>query len=127
MQDQRPKLISLGLIMSFPLPAFLSGMHRATGFVMSIVGLPLMLFLLQQSLVDKAQFDAWRAILSHPLAKLVYLGFFWAYAHHFCAGIRFFFIDFERCIDLKGARRSSYVVFAVSLLATALFGAYLVC
>ena len=66
-----------------------------------------------------------RQYLGHPLVKLVLLGFTWAFLHHLCAGIRYLFLDVHKGIDLPTARATSFVVFAASLLLTAVFGAKL--
>ena len=63
-----------------------------------------------------------QAILAQPLVKLLLLGLIWAYLHHFCAGIRFLFLDVQRGIELAPARRSSIVVLVVSLALTLLVG-----
>jgi succinate dehydrogenase / fumarate reductase, cytochrome b subunit len=54
--------------------------------------------------------------------KLGLLVFAWAYAHHFCAGIRFLLLDVHKGIDLRSARRSSVLVLVVSLALTAWLG-----
>ena len=61
----------------------------------------------------------------HPLVKLALLGYLWAYLHHFCAGIRYLFLDIHKGIDLPAARKTSYAVLAVSLGSTAILGARL--
>ena len=37
-----------------------------------------------------------KAAFAHPLAKLVLIGFVWAYLHHFCAGIRYLLLDLHQ-------------------------------
>jgi succinate dehydrogenase / fumarate reductase cytochrome b subunit len=49
----------------------------------------------------------------------------WAYCHHFCAGIRFLFLDLDKGVDRITARRSSIMVLVVSLGLTAWLGAKL--
>ena len=51
------------------------------------------------------------------------LVFIWAFCHHFCAGIRYLFLDLDKGIDLRTARITSWLVIGVSLVLTALFGA----
>jgi succinate dehydrogenase / fumarate reductase cytochrome b subunit len=63
-----------------------------------------------------------RSYLAMPIAKLGLLLFIWAYAHHFCAGIRFLLLDLNKGIELPQARMTSYMVFAASFLLTAFFG-----
>ena len=49
----------------------------------------------------------------------------WCYCHHFCAGIRFLFLDIDKGIDTETARATSIVVIVAGLALTALFGARL--
>ena len=63
-----------------------------------------------------------KAGFAHPVAKLVLIGFAWAYLHHFCAGIRYLLLDLHQGIDLEPARRSSAVVLVVSLALTLIVG-----
>ena len=58
----------------------------------------------------------------NPLVKLILLGLLWAYLHHFCAGIRFLFLDLHKGIDLKSAVLSSKIVFGVSIALTLIVG-----
>ena len=62
------------------------------------------------------------ATLAHPLWKLVLLGLAWAFLHHLCAGIRHLFLDVHIGIELAPARRSSVIVFVVSLALTLIVG-----
>jgi succinate dehydrogenase / fumarate reductase cytochrome b subunit len=54
--------------------------------------------------------------------KLVFLGFVWAYMHHFFAGIRYLLLDVHIGIDLAPARMSAKIVMAMGLIATVLIG-----
>ena len=42
------------------------------------------------------------------LVKLALLVLVWAYCHHFCAGIRFLFLDLDKGVDLATARLTSW-------------------
>lgn len=120
MQKKRPKHLNLMQI-RLPLPGVLSILHRVSGAGMFLI-LPVLLYILQASLSSPADFESYKACLTHPVSKLFLLGVVWAYSHHFCAGIRYLLIDVHCCADLKGARISTYVVFAVSLVVTAIVG-----
>jgi succinate dehydrogenase / fumarate reductase cytochrome b subunit len=63
-----------------------------------------------------------KAAFAHPVAKLVLIGFAWAYLHHLCAGIRYLLLDLHRGIDLESARRSSAVVLVVGVALTLVVG-----
>lgn len=120
MNKRRPKHLALHKI-QFPLPSYVSVLHRASGAVL-FLALPLLLLLLDQSLRSIETYTNLTEWLAHPLIKLVLLGVIWAILHHFCAGIRYLLIDLHLLHGLAGARASSWWVLAVSLTLTVIFG-----
>ena len=117
----RPRPVYLNLLaIRQPVPAIVSILHRISGALLFLFGIPLLLAAVAWSLGTPEQFQALSALLSHPLARLVLLGLAWAYLHHFCAGIRYLLLDLHVGDDLAPARRSSVVVLAVSLALTLL-------
>jgi len=119
----RPRPVYLNLIgIRLPLPGIVSFLHRVSGAVLFLLGIPLLLLAVQCSLGSAEQFASLRSALAHPLGKLVTIGFVWAYLHHFCAGIRFLLLDLHVADDLAPARRSSAAVLAVSLALTLVVG-----
>lgn len=120
MNKRRPKHLALHKI-QFPLPSYVSVLHRASGAVL-FLALPLLLLLLDQSLRSIETYTSLTEWLAHPLIKLVLLGVIWAILHHFCAGIRYLLIDLHLLHGLSGARASSWWVLAVSLTLTVIFG-----
>lgn len=123
MKKPRPKHLDLAKI-RLPLPGFMSILHRISGAGLFLM-LPLLIWLLQLSLESPQSFETFKAVVAHPLAKLILLGLLWAYLHHFCMGIRFLFLDMNIGVDLKPARASAWAVLAVSLALTAILGAKL--
>jgi succinate dehydrogenase / fumarate reductase cytochrome b subunit len=99
-------------------------LHRISGALLFVFAAWL-LYLLDSSLASAERYDAIKASLAHPLAKLVLLGLLWAYLHHLCAGIRYLFLDIHKGIDLPTARVTSVIVLVVSLALTALLGGVL--
>ena len=119
----RPRPVYLDLVrIRLPLPGLVSILHRVSGAALFLVGIPLALVGLQSSLGPGDAFAGVQALLAQPLIKLLLLGLIWAYLHHFCAGIRFLFLDVQRGIELAPARRSSIVVLVVSLALSVLVG-----
>ncbi|MFT4174161.1 MAG: succinate dehydrogenase, cytochrome b556 subunit [Rhodocyclaceae bacterium] len=116
----RPKHLNVMQI-RLPLPGVLSIFHRVSGAGLFLC-LPLILFLFGASLGTPEQFETYRAVIANPLVKLVLLGLLWAYLHHFCAGIRFLFMDVHVGVDLPTARMSAAICFAVSLALTVIVG-----
>jgi succinate dehydrogenase / fumarate reductase, cytochrome b subunit len=122
----KPRPVYLNLVqIRLPLPGFVSILHRISGAALFLIGIPLGLYALQESLASPDAFARLAAIFSKPLAKLVLIGLIWAYLHHFCAGIRFLLLDLDQGIQLKQARQSSVIVLVVSLVLAVIIGARL--
>jgi succinate dehydrogenase / fumarate reductase, cytochrome b subunit len=121
----RPKYLSLTALLfeiRLPLPGWVSILHRISGALLFFPFTAWLLYLLDASLASEAGFQHIQSYLSLPVAKLGLLVFVWAYCHHFCAGIRYLFLDLNKGIELHTARTTSVVVLVVSLLLTAFFG-----
>ncbi len=125
----RPKYLSLTALLfeiRQPIPAWVSILHRISGALLFFPFAAWLLFMLDRSLASEAGFDAIKGhYLQLLLVKLGMLAFIWAYAHHFCAGIRFLLLDLNKGIELRQARMSSVVVLLASLAITAIFGSRL--
>jgi len=120
----RPKYLSLSALLfeiRLPLPGWVSILHQVSGLLLFLAVLWL-LFMLDRSLASEAGFESVRRYAGLPLVKLSLLVLIWAYCHHFCAGIRFLFLDLDKGVDLARARLTSVVVLAVSLALTAWLG-----
>lgn len=105
-----------------PLAGIVSILHRVSGALMFLVGIPFVLYLFDQSLTSELSFERYRALVSHWFAKLVLLALVWAYLHHFCAGIRYLVMDVHLALEKEQARTSAAIVAAVSLALTAVVG-----
>jgi succinate dehydrogenase / fumarate reductase cytochrome b subunit len=119
-KKKRPVWYNLSPL-NLPVPGLVSIFHRVSGILL-FLGLVWFLFLLDMSLGSETGFVRFRAYVGHPLVKLSLLGFLWAYLHHFCAGIRYLFLDIDKGVGLSAARASSYAVLVVSLALTVLLG-----
>jgi len=122
----KPRPVYLNLVqIRLPLPGVVSILHRISGFAMLVVGIPVGLYALQQSLGSADAFASLKSLFAHPLGKLVLIGLAWAYIHHFCAGIRFLLLDLDKGIELKPARQSSLIVLVVGIALTLIVAARL--
>jgi succinate dehydrogenase / fumarate reductase cytochrome b subunit len=121
MPNSRPRYLNL-LEIRLPLPALVSILHRVSGAALFLL-IPLLLYLLQLSLQSPETFGAFKALVAHPLMKLLLIGLAWAYLHHFCAGVRHLALDLHIGTELGAARASSWAVLAVSIVLTIVFGA----
>jgi succinate dehydrogenase / fumarate reductase cytochrome b subunit len=127
-KKNRPKYLSLPAILfqiRLPVPGLVSILHRISGALLVLPFAAWALYLLDSSLRSESGFEAIRSYFQLPLVKLGMLLFIWAYCHHFCAGIRYLFLDIDVGIELRPARISSFVVLLVSLALTAILGAKL--
>jgi len=116
----RPVWYNLNLL-NLPVPGLVSIFHRISG-VLLFVGLIWLLFLLDMSLSSEADFERFKSYVSLPIVKLALLVLVWAYCHHFCAGIRYLFLDLDKGVDRETARLTSWLVLAASLALTAALG-----
>jgi succinate dehydrogenase / fumarate reductase cytochrome b subunit len=113
----RPVYLNLFSIRQ-PLPAIVSILHRISGALLFLIGIPLLLWVVQRSLASPEAWAQMRATLSHPVSKLVLVVLTWAYLHHLIAGIRHLVMDLHWGMDLKSARTSSAVTMVLALLLT---------
>lgn len=115
----KPRPVYLDLLsIRQPLPAIVSILHRISGAVLFLVGIPFVLWMTQRALASPQGWEAMRAALGHPLAKLVLLVLAWAYLHHFIAGLRHLVMDLHIGMTLKSARTSAAVTMVIALLLT---------
>ena len=110
---KRPKNLDLTTI-RLPLPGKVSILHRVSGAGLFLC-FPILLWLFGASLTSPETFATFKALFSTLPAKVILAGLIWAYAHHFCAGIRFLLLDLHVGIEKEAARKSAAVVFAVSI------------
>jgi succinate dehydrogenase / fumarate reductase, cytochrome b subunit len=125
----RPKYLSLPALLfeiRMPVPAWVSILHRISGALLFLPFSAWLLYMLDTSLGSEQGFryiaDQY---LQLPLVKAGLIVFIWSYCHHFCAGIRFLFLDLDKGIELRPARLSAAIVIIAGLLLTALIGARL--
>jgi succinate dehydrogenase / fumarate reductase cytochrome b subunit len=124
----RPRIRNIGIAdlirYRLPVPGVVSILHRISGLLLVLL-LPLLLWLFELSLSSDRSFDRLMAFCQGTIARLVLLVLGWALLHHVCAGVRYLLLDVHVGIDKPAARRSSWIVFAVSLPLAAIFGLYL--
>ena len=121
---KRPKNLDLTTI-KLPLPAKVSILHRVSGAGLFLC-LPLLLWLFGASVTSPECFATFKSVAAAWPAKVIFAGLIWAYAHHFCAGIRFLLLDLHVGIEKEAAFKSSLAVLVVSIpLAVILWGVLL--
>ena len=116
----RPKYYDLNLA-HLPPPGIVSILHRISGALLFLF-IPVFLYLLQGSLASEQEFARWKSFFSAPFCKLVAIGLFYLYAHHFFAGIRYLLLDLHIGIEKAPSRTSANIVLILGLLAALVFG-----
>ena len=120
----RPKYLNLQALLfeiRLPVSGWVSILHRISGALL-FAALLWLLWMLDRSLTSEASFERIRHYAGLWPVKLSLLVLVWAYCHHFCAGIRFLFLDLDKGIEKETARKTSVVVLVASLALTAFLG-----
>ena len=123
MNKKRPVNLDLGS-MKFPPMAVTSILHRVSGVVLFIL-LPVMIFLLSQSLHSEEMFNQVKIKLSEPYYKLIVWVFSTALAFHILAGIRHMIMDIGFGEELHTGRRTSILVIVLTAVATIFLGMWI--
>ena len=115
----KPRPVYLNLLaIRLPLSALVSILHRASGALLFLIGIPLLLWTVQSALATVEAWSAIRAALAQPFAKLVLLLLVGAYLLHLLAGVRHLVMDLHIGMNLASARRSAAVVLVLALVLT---------
>jgi succinate dehydrogenase / fumarate reductase, cytochrome b subunit len=113
----RPVYLNLFAI-RMPLPAVVSILHRASGALLFLVGIPLLLLLAQRALASPEGWAHMQAAFALPLVKIGAIVLSWAFLHHLLAGIRHVLMDVHVGTELHAARQSAAFVVVLAVLLT---------
>ena len=115
----KPRPIYLNLMaIRQPVPAIVSILHRISGVLLILVGIPVLLWFVDATLASPERYAAVYGALTSWFGRLVLLGLAWSVFHHVLAGIRHLLLDIHVGLDLAPARRSAVIVLVVALLLT---------
>jgi len=106
--DNRPVYLNLFKI-RLPTTGIVSFAHRVSG-VFLFLAIPFSIFLLDLSVTSAQGFEHSMQMLQRPVMQLILLILAWALVHHFLAGIRYLFLDFDIGIDKAGSNKSAWSV-----------------
>jgi len=111
-----------------PVPGVLSILHRVSGALLFAL-LPAILWLFDLSLRSQASYTRLQQFTGSWLVKVALAALAWSLLHHLAAGIRYLLLDLDLGVERAAARRSAWIVFAVSLplaacAALAIFGVF---
>lgn len=123
MNKKRPVNLNLTTI-KFPLPAIVSILHRISGVILFLL-IPLLLWVLDNSLFSENSFDTVQAIANIWLVKLLVFVSMTALIYHLFAGIRHLLMDTGWGETLPAARKSAKVVIGLTVLVMILLGIWL--
>lgn len=110
--------ITPGVGYRLALPGIVSILHRLSGVLMFLVGIPFVLYLLQNSITSELSFQTYKSVVGSWIGKLVLLVLLWSFFHHLVAGIRFLLLDLHVGMERQQAANSARLVLAVSILLT---------
>lgn len=96
-----------------PITGWVSILHRVSGAGLFLT-FPVGVWALARSLSGEAGFQQVAESLAHPMVKGGLLILFWAFAHHFLAGLRHLALDMHWGVQRVQARTSSAWVLMLS-------------
>lgn len=105
---KRPVYLNL-LRIRLPVGGVVSILHRVTGVVLVLL-LPLLLYVLQQSLADANAYARIVAAFGSPVGRVAVFVVTLMLAHHFFAGIRHLLLDIDIGVSRIAARRGAWLV-----------------
>ena len=123
MNQKRPVNLDLTTL-HFPIMAITSILHRISGIGIFFL-LPYMMYFLHQSLSSPETFLDLQYQLQHPFNKLLIWVFSSALAYHLMAGIRHIIGDFGYGETVNVAKKSAYVLLALTVVATIALGVWI--
>lgn len=120
MNKKRPVNLDL-MSLKFPPMAIASILHRVSGVILFIL-LPVIIFLLGQSLHSAEGFAQASSMLAHPCYKVTLWAFSAAMGYHILAGIRHLLMDMGFGEHLHAARCTAILVIVLALILTIFLG-----
>ena len=119
MTDNRPVYLNLFKI-RLPTTGIVSFAHRVSG-VFLFLAIPFSIYLLDLSVTSTQGFEHSMQMLQRPVMQLILLILAWALVHHFLAGIRYLFLDFDIGIDKAGSNKSAWSVIVTEVCIMAVY------
>jgi succinate dehydrogenase / fumarate reductase, cytochrome b subunit len=115
----KPRPVYLNLFaIRMPLPSVVSILHRASGALLFVVGIPLLLWTLQRALASPESWTEMRSVLQSPLSRVIAVVLAWAFIHHLFAGIRHLLLDVHVGVELASARRAAALTMVLAVVLT---------
>ena len=109
MHSKQPPVNLNLLSIRFPVTAFVSILHRITGFVL-FISLPFCLYLLEHTLTKAVPGQDLTDLFSYLGTKVVLFMVLLSLGHHLFAGIRYLLLDIDIGVLRQSARRSAWMI-----------------
>ena len=123
MKDKRPVNLDLAS-MRFPITAYASGLHRASG-VFNFIGIAVLLWMLDASLQSEQGFDSVVELLASPIAKLVVWAVVAGLIYHTVAGVKHLIMDLGIGETMEGGTLGAQLVLVVSMVLIVMAGVWI--
>lgn len=123
MNKKRPVNLDLSSL-KFPPMAIASILHRISGIFLFVL-LPIMLFILGQSLHTAETFSQMKIMIDNPFYKLVLWAFSASLAYHVIAGFRHLLMDMGFGEHLDTGRNTAILVIVLAVISTILLGIWI--
>lgn len=123
MNKKRPVNLDLTTI-KFPLPAIVSILHRISGVILFLL-IPLLIWILDNSLFSENSFDTVQAYANTWIVKLLIWLSLSALIYHLFAGIRHLLMDTGWGETLPAARKSAKIAIVLTVIVMILLGIWL--
>lgn len=122
-KDKRPINLDISTI-RLPIAAWASITHRISG-VLLFAGIGVLLYVFDLSLAGETGFDAARALVTAPLAKLLLWIILSALVYHMVAGIKHLLLDAGIGETLEGGPVAARLAIGISLVLIILLGVWI--
>ncbi len=116
----------LGIYYRAQLTSVLSMLHRITGVVLSLIGVPLILLWLGAVAAGESSYAHLQEMSGHVIVQLLLLASLFSLSFHLFNGIRHLFWDIGKGLELKAVYASGWAVVVVSLTATLIVAGMLI-
>ena len=100
-------------------------LHRATGVVLSIVGLAILTWWLTAIAEGPQAYAAFNKAATHPVGLVVLIGLTWSFFQHLLSGIRHLVMDTGAGFELDTNKRFAILTIVGSVVLTAALWIYL--
>lgn len=100
-------------------------LHRASGVVLSLAGMPILIVWLAAIVAGQASYGSFAKVVGSPIGLIVLIVVSWAFFAHMFSGLRHFVLDAGAGYELRTNKRWASVTVAAPPVLTVLFWIYI--